>query len=86
MPIVSVTTWPNQTDEQCRELIEELTSTVRRVTGAPLDKITVYIQEIPRNRWGEGAALGSDPRFAELSRRRDEQPAAASAAPAAPEG
>jgi len=61
---------PDQTDEECRELIEELTSTVRRVTGAPLDKIVVYVQEIPQNRWGEGGTLGSNPEFAELSRRR----------------
>jgi len=69
MPILSMTTWPNQTDEKCRELIEELTATVHRVTGAPLDKITVYLNEIPRNRWGEGGVLGSNPEFARLSRR-----------------
>lgn len=69
MPIVSVTTWPGKTDEECKTLVEELTATVRRVTGAPLDKITVYIQEIPRNRWAEGGALGDDPDFAQLSRR-----------------
>lgn len=70
MPIVSVTTWPNQTDEKCRELIEELTSTVHRVTGAPWDKIVVYIHEVPQHRWGEAGVLGSDPDFAERSRRR----------------
>ncbi|WP_329492788.1 tautomerase family protein [Kitasatospora herbaricolor] len=70
MPIVNVTTWPNQSDEKCRELIEELTLTVNRVTGAPFDKITVFIQEIAQNRWGEGGVLGTDPGFPELSRRR----------------
>jgi 4-oxalocrotonate tautomerase len=69
MPIVTVTTWPSQSDDQCKTLVEELTSTVQRVTGAPLDKITVYIHEVPRNRWAEGGALGSDPDFARLSRR-----------------
>ena len=53
-----------------QELIEELTATVHRVIGAPLDKITVFIQEIPQNRWGEGGVLGTNPEFAELSRRR----------------
>ncbi|MFI9269869.1 4-oxalocrotonate tautomerase family protein [Kitasatospora sp. NPDC052896] len=70
MPILTVTTWPNQTDEKCQELIEELTTTVHKVTGAPFDKITVYINEIPQNRWGEGGVLGTNPEFAELSRRR----------------
>lgn len=72
MPIISVTTWDGQDDAKAQELIEELTRTVRRVTGAPLDKITVYIQEVPRNRWAEGGALGSDPKFPELSRRLSE--------------
>ncbi|MGW6910655.1 tautomerase family protein [Streptomyces sp. NPDC054940] len=72
MPIISVTTWDGQDDAQSQELLEELTRTVRRVTGAPLDKITVYIQEVPRNRWAEGGALGSDPKFPELSRRPSE--------------
>ncbi|MDH2391185.1 tautomerase family protein [Streptomyces sp. HNM0663] len=72
MPIISVTTWDGQDDAQARELMEELTRTVRRVTGAPLDKITVYVQEVPRDRWAEGGALGSDPDFPELSRRLSE--------------
>ena len=70
MPIISVTTWPNQTDEKCQELIERLTLTVHEVTGAPLDKIVVYIQEVPQTRWGEAGILGSDQRFPELSRRK----------------
>jgi 4-oxalocrotonate tautomerase len=70
MPILSMTTWPNQTDEKCQELIEELTQTVHRVIGAPLDKITVYVNEIPQNRWGEGGVIGTNPEFTELSRRR----------------
>ncbi|MGW2474465.1 MULTISPECIES: tautomerase family protein [unclassified Streptomyces] len=72
MPIISVTTWDGQDDAQVQELMEELTRTVRRVTGAPLDKITVYVQEVPRNRWAEGGALGSDPEFPKLSRRLSE--------------
>ncbi|MFJ6481407.1 MULTISPECIES: tautomerase family protein [unclassified Streptomyces] len=68
MPIISVTTWPSEDDDKCRELMEELTETVHRVTGAPRDRITVYVQEVPRKRWSEGGALGSDPDFARLSR------------------
>ncbi|RKT55519.1 tautomerase family protein [Saccharothrix australiensis] len=68
MPIVSVTTWPGP-DDLARRLVEELTGTVHRVTGAPMDKITVYVQEVPRDRWAEGGVLGSNPDFATLSRR-----------------
>lgn len=70
MPIVSVTTWPSE-ENKAQELMEELARTVRRVTGAPLDKITVYINEIPMNRWTEGGVLGTNSKFGELSRRRE---------------
>lgn len=70
MPIISVMTWPTLGDDSSKALIEALTRATREVTGAPLDKITVLIQEIQTNRWGEGGTLGSDPDFATLSRRR----------------
>ena len=70
MPFISVTTWPTLSDEKCQALIEVLTQAVHDVAGAPLDKIVVVINEIPRNRWGEGGVLGSNPEFPELSRRR----------------
>jgi 4-oxalocrotonate tautomerase len=70
MPFISVTTWPTLGDEKSQALIEALTHTVHEVAGAPLDKITVVINEIPQNRWGEGGVLGSHPDFPALSRRR----------------
>jgi 4-oxalocrotonate tautomerase len=70
MPFISVTTWPTLGDEKSQTLIEALTLTTHEVTGTPLDKITVVINEIPTTRWGEGGVLGSNPDFAELSRRR----------------
>ncbi|RRR99521.1 tautomerase family protein [Glycomyces terrestris] len=70
MPFITVTTWPNQTDEQCQKLIEALTATTHEVTGAPLDKITVVVHEIPQARWGEAGVMATNPDFPELSRRR----------------
>ena len=70
MPFVSVTTWPTLGDDKSRQLIEALTHTVHEVSGAPLDKIIVVIQEVPTNRWGEAGVLGSHPEFPTLSRRR----------------
>lgn len=70
MPFVSVTTWPTLGDEKSQALIEAVTDAVHEVSGAPLDKIVVVINEVPPTRWGEGGVLGSNPRFAELSRRR----------------
>lgn len=52
-----------------REIITELTEAMHRVTGAPIDRITVFIAEIPRSQWGEGGITGDNPDFAALSRR-----------------
>lgn len=72
MPFISVTTWPMLGDEKSLALIEGLTKVAHEVAGAPLDKITVVINEIPTNRWGEGGVLGSNPEFPALSRRRSQ--------------
>ena len=68
MPILSVAIWPH-TDEKYRELIERLTETTHQVTGAPLDKITVCIHEVPQARWGTAGVAASQPQFQERSRR-----------------
>ncbi|WJZ02941.1 tautomerase family protein [Corynebacterium freiburgense] len=70
MPIINVTTWEGQDDEIARELMIALTNATREVTGAPLDKITVYIHEVPKNRWAEAGSIGSDPDFPIASRRQ----------------
>ncbi|WEE75417.1 tautomerase family protein [Comamonas testosteroni] len=70
MPILTVTTWPTLGDEKSQLLIEKLTDVVHETTGAPLDKITVLIQEVPQSRWGEGGVLGDNPEFPTLSRRK----------------
>jgi len=70
MPILTVTTWPTLGDEKSQLLIEKLTDVVHETTGAPLDKITVLIHEVPQARWGEGGVLGNHPEFPVLSRRK----------------
>ncbi|WP_092612112.1 tautomerase family protein [Actinomyces ruminicola] len=69
MPIVRVTTWDGQDEQQVRELMIALTDAVLRVTGAPRDKITVLVEEIPRACWAEGGSVGTDPDFAVASRQ-----------------
>jgi 4-oxalocrotonate tautomerase len=69
MPIVNVTTWKSDNTEVKVKLIRELTKTVHQVTGAPLDKITVYLQEIDKQFWAEAGITGDDPEFPTLSRR-----------------
>ena len=69
MPIINIITWP--TPKNIKEkLITEVTKTVHNVSGAPLDKITVYIQEIERGSWGEAGILGSDPEFPQEKQKK----------------
>lgn len=69
MPILHLTTWPGLGDEKSQQLVAALTRTLHEISGAPLDRITVYISEIPTSRWAEGGVLGCEPDFAARSRQ-----------------
>lgn len=68
MPIAYITAWPIP-DGVKKEIMEEITRVLHEKTGAPLDKITVLIQEVVPSMWCHGGVLGSDPEFKEKSRR-----------------
>lgn len=69
MPVIHITSWPIQNEDVALALIEGVTRVVHEATGAPLDKISVYITEVPPSRWGDAGILGSAPQFRETSRR-----------------
>jgi 4-oxalocrotonate tautomerase len=69
MPVIHIASWPIQDENVARALIEGVTRVVHDATGAPLDKISVYITEVPPSRWGDAGVLGSAPQFREKSRR-----------------
>lgn len=68
MPIISITTWPTPKETQ-QLMMQEITKVVHKISGAPLDKITVYIQEIIPSSWSEAGASGDSPEFQIKSRR-----------------
>jgi 4-oxalocrotonate tautomerase len=68
MPIINITTWPTPAEIKER-MMKEVTRVVHEVSGAPLDKITVYFQEISKDSWSEAGVLGSDPDFPSKSRK-----------------
>lgn len=69
MPIISITTWPTE-PEMKKNIMEKITKLIHEETKAPLDKITVYFQEIPKLDWSEAGILGADEAFPVLSRRK----------------
>lgn len=67
MPIIRVTTWKSDNQEMKEKLVRELTRTVHETTGAPLAKITVFIEEIPNTQWAEAGVMGCEPDFLQRS-------------------
>lgn len=70
MPIVNITTWPAEKETK-HKLMREITKVVNDVLGAPLDKISVFLQEIEKDDWADAGVVGTDPDFSEKSRRKD---------------
>ena len=60
MPLVIVKMLTGRTAEQKRQLAQEITEVVARVTVAPPDKVDVIIEEHPRENWASGGELYSD--------------------------
>ncbi len=71
MPFITITTWKSEDDAACERLMHAISRTVHEITGAPLDKISVVINEIPKNRWSDADVVATDPDFATLSRRKN---------------
>ena len=60
MPLVIVKMLVGRTAEQKRQLAQEITEVVARVSGAPVDKVDVIIEDHPRENWASGGTLYSD--------------------------
>lgn len=69
MPVIHIATWPIADENNARALVEDVTRAVHKATGAPLDKISVYVTEVPPSRWADAGVLGTDPEFVRKSRR-----------------
>lgn len=69
MPHIHITTWPIDSDEKAKKLLEEITRVMHNTLGCPLDKISISIQEIQPSRWSDAGVVGNDPDFKTKSRR-----------------
>lgn len=49
-----------RTDEQKRALVKEVTEAVSRTVNAPVENVTVFIEEMPKNHYGVAGVLFSD--------------------------
>lgn len=70
MPVIQISTFEIADEAKATEILEAITQTMHAVTGIPLDKISVYLQEIRPARWADAGVPGSASDFATKSRRK----------------
>ncbi|WP_226669171.1 2-hydroxymuconate tautomerase [Metabacillus litoralis] len=60
MPYVTVKMLEGRTEEQKRALVEKVTAAVSETTGAPEEKIAIFIEEMSKNNYALGGKRLSD--------------------------
>ncbi|ENQ3106789.1 4-oxalocrotonate tautomerase [Bacillus cereus] len=60
MPYVTVKMLEGRTEEQKKALAEKVTAAVSETTGAPEEKIVVFIEEMSKNHYAIGGKRLSD--------------------------
>ena len=60
MPIVTVKMLEGRTDEQKRNLCEKVSAVVAETTGAPIQNVSVIIEEMSKNHFATGGKRVSD--------------------------
>ena len=60
MPYVTVKMLEGRNDEQKRALVEKVTAAVSESVNAPVENVTVFIEEMPKNHYGVAGRLFSD--------------------------
>ena len=60
MPYVTVKMLEGRTEEQKRALVEKVTAAVSETTGAPVENVVVFIEDMQKNHYGVAGKLFSD--------------------------
>lgn len=60
MPVIRIEMLPGRTPEQKRELVEVFTREMARIAKTTPEAVTVVIQEVPAEHWGEAGKLLSE--------------------------
>ncbi|OEH93244.1 2-hydroxymuconate tautomerase [Bacillus solimangrovi] len=60
MPYVTVKMLEGRSDDQKKALVEKVTDAVSETTGAPKERITVFIEEMTKNHYGVAGKRLSD--------------------------
>nr|WP_295971753.1 2-hydroxymuconate tautomerase [uncultured Bacillus sp.] len=60
MPYVTVKMLEGRTEEQKKALVEKVTEAVSETTGAPVENITIFIEEMTKNHYAVAGKRFSD--------------------------
>ncbi|TDL32995.1 4-oxalocrotonate tautomerase [Jeotgalibacillus sp. S-D1] len=60
MPYVTVKMIEGRSEDQKKALVEKVTAAVVETTGAPAEKVAVFIEEMSKNHYGVGGKRLSD--------------------------
>ena len=60
MPIVTIKMVEGRTDEQKRALVEEVTQAVSKTVDAPVENVSIIIEEMSKNHFAKGGVCYSD--------------------------
>lgn len=71
MTIVQIYGWKGIAAEKKKLWIQECTTILAKTFNEPIDEITVFINEIPSENWGQAGAIGTDKDWLIKSRVQD---------------
>ncbi|WP_445506299.1 2-hydroxymuconate tautomerase [Niallia sp. 03190] len=60
MPYITVKMLEGRSEDQKKNLVEKVTDAVSETTGAPKEKIVVFIEEMSKNNYGIAGKRASD--------------------------
>ncbi len=60
MPYITVKMLEGRSEEQKKALVEKVTAAVSETTGAPTDKVVVFIEEMSKNHYAVNGKRLSD--------------------------
>ena len=60
MPYVTVQMLPGRSDEQKKALVEKVTDAVSETTGAPKEKVVIFIEELNKSHYAVAGKRLSD--------------------------
>ncbi|EGA90004.1 Probable 4-oxalocrotonate tautomerase [Planococcus donghaensis MPA1U2] len=60
MPYVTVKMLEGRTEDQKRALVEKVSEAVSETTGAPIENVTVFIEDMKKSNYGTKGKLFSD--------------------------